>query len=453
MKKIFNDIRLKFDSPNWALDPELALIDTLLEQHPELFEIVKGDIIDIGKNSEIGRQDSPTVEQIVRAAFYKEIKKLDFRGLEYAQYDSKVCSAFIKLDGRKPFSFELFHKYISRIKGETLKGFMVEINRIMMREAEVEDGKSIRTDSTVVETDIHYPTNNELMWDCIKVSRRLIKKLQDSGSLVTKVRSYNKQAKKNRLQINNTIKGEKKKGLVEKQLKLLRTCINQAQRALAEAAMRGGMADLAILEELRGLLPKMEKVYDITRRHELLGESVPNKEKIFSIYEDHTDIIVKGKREAEFGHKVNLTTGRSNIILDVEIVDGNPGDSQLYEGVLDRIQRDYGITPRDVVTDGGYASLKNQERAKERGVVNIVFNKIVGTLKNIVTSGNMERRLKKWRGGIEAVISNVKRGFNLFRCEWKGRERFDAKVLWSVMAYNMRVMTGILAEKLTLQPQ
>ncbi len=453
MKKIFNDLKLKFGSPNWALDPELALIDTVLEQHPELFEIVKGDIIGIGKNSEIGRQDSPTVEQIVRAAFYKEIKKLDYRELEYAQHDSIVCIAFIKLDGRKPFSFELFHKYISQIKGETLKEFMVGINRIMMQEAKVEDGKSIRTDSTVVETDIHYPTNNELMWDCIKMSRRLIKKLQESGRLLKKVRNYNKQAKKNRFQINNTIKGEKKKELIEKQLKLLRASINQAERAVVEAAMIGGVAGLAKLEELRGLLPKMEKVYDITRRHELLGQSVPNKEKIFSIYEDHTDIIVKGKREVEFGHKVNLTTGRSNIILDVEIVEGNPGDAQLYEGVLDRIKRAYGITPRDVVTDGGYASLKNQDKAKEKGVINIVFNKIVGSLRNIVTSGSMESRLKKWRSGIEAVISNIKRGFNLFRCEWKGRERFDAKVLWSVIAYNIRVITGILVAKLRLQPQ
>ena len=452
MKKILNDLKLRFENPNWALDPELALIDTVLEQHTELFELVKGDIIGIGKDSELGRQDSPTAEQIVRAALYKEIKKLDYRELEYAQHDSKVCGAFIKLDGRKPFSFELFYKYISQIKGESLKGFMVGINRIMMQEAKVEDGKSLRTDSTVVETDIHYPTNNELMWDCIKTSHRLIKKLEESGCL-KKVRNYQKQAKKNRFQINNTKKGEKKKELFEKQLKLLRTSINQAESAVVEASVRGGITDLAIAHELKKLLPKMEKVYDITRRHEMLGESVPNKEKIFSIYEDHTDIIVKGKREAEFGHKVNLTTGRSNIILDVEIVDGNPSDSQLYEGVLERIKRDYDVTPRDVVTDGGYASLKNQEKAKERGVVNIVFNKIVGTLKNLVTSGNMESRLKKWRSGIEAVISNVKRGFKLFRCEWKGREHFDAKVLWSVIAYNIRVMTGLLIAKLTLQPQ
>lgn len=197
----------------------------------------------------------------------------------------------------------------------------------------------------------------------------------------------------------------------------------------------------------------MEKVYDITRRHELLGESVPNAEKIFSIYEAHTDIIVKGKREAEFGHKVNLTTGRSNTILDVEIVEGNPADSQLYEGVLERIQSSYGITPRDVVTDGGYVSRKNQGTAKGKGVVNIVFNKIVGSLRNMVTSGNMETRLKKLRSGIEVVISNIMRGFNIHRCKWKGREHFDAKVLWSVIVYNIRVITSLLLPKLLPQSQ
>ena len=452
MKKVLNDLKLKFEAALWALDPELAMIDTVLEQHAELFEIVKGDILGIGKDSTTGRQDSPTVEQVVRAALYKEMKKLNYRELEYAQYDSRICSTFIKLEGRKPLSFEVFHKYISQIKSESLKELMVAINRIMIEAAGVEDGKSVRMDSTVVETDIHYPTNNELTWDCMKTAHRLIKKLEGSGCL-KKVRNYQKQAKKHRFQINNTKKSDKRKELFGKQLKLLRSSINQAERAAVEGSMNGDINAWLIAQQLKALVLKMEQVYDITRRHELLGESVPNAEKIFSIYEVHTDIIVKGKREAEFGHKVNLTTGRSNIILDVEIVKGNPADSQLYEGALERIERCYGVTPRDVVTDGGYASLRNQETAKEKGVLNIVFNKIVGSLKNIVTSGNMETRLKKWRSGIEAVISNIKRGYNMNRCEWKGREHFDAKVLWSVIAYNIRVITSLLLPKLLPQSQ
>jgi len=209
----------------------------------------------------------------------------------------------------------------------------------------------------------------------------------------------------------------------------------------------------AIMKEIRELLPKTEKVYDISWRHEILGKGVPNKEKIFSIYEDHTDIIVKGKREVEFGHKVNLATGRSNLILDCTILEGNPSDSTLYMEVIDRIQGNYGIVPRDMATDGGYASKDNARMAQEKGIVNIVFNKIVGSLKNIVRSKNIETRLKKWRSGIEAVISNLKRGYELFRCEWKTRARFDAKVYWNVIVYNIRVMTGALLAKMQTQMQ
>ena len=82
-----------------------------------------------------------------------------------------------------------------------------------------------------------------------------------------------------------------------------------------------------------------------------------------------------------------------------------------------------------------------------------MFNKIKGSLQNIVRSKNMETRLKKWRSGIEAVISNLKRGYELFRCEWKTRARFDAKVYWNVIVYNIRVMTGALLAKMQTQMQ
>jgi len=450
--KLLNDLKLQFEKELWALNPVLAVIDTILNNHPEIIEIVRKDIKGGKEGSNIGRQDMPTVEQIVRAAIYKEMKNLTYRELEYKQHDSRMCAIFVKLDDRKPFSFEAYHKYISRISGESLKKIMVAINKIAMGEG-IEDGRSIRTDSTVIETDIHYPTNNSLVWDCIKTIDRLLKKLKESGVEI-KVRSYKKQAKKTHYKINNTKEKDKRGEEFKKQLKLLRSSINQAERALTATSprtMEGWIESQAIMKEIRELLPKTEKVYDISWHHEILGKAVPNKDKIFSIYEDHTDIIVKGNREAEFGHKVNLATGRSNLILDCTILEGNPSDSTLYMEVIDRIYGNYGIVPRDMATDGGYASKDNARMAQGKGIVNIVFNKIVGSLKNIVTSKNIETRLKKWRSGIEAVISNLKRGYELFRCEWKTRARFDAKVYWNVIVYNIRVITGALLAKMQTQ--
>jgi transposase, IS5 family len=452
--KLLNDLKLQFEKELWALNPELAVVDTILSDHPEIIEIVREEMTGGKEGSALGRQDMPTVEQIVRAAIYKEMKNLTYRELEYQQHDSRLCAVFIKLDDRKPFSFKVFQKYISLISAEALNKILVAINKIAMGEG-IEKGRSIRTDSTVVETNIHYPTNNSLVWDCIKTIDRLLKKLKDSGVEI-KVRSYKKQAKKNHYKINNTAAKEKRKEDFEKQLKLLRSSINQAERALMAPPPKtvGGWAEAeSAIRALRDLLPKAEKVYDNARLHEILGESVPNKEKIFSIYKDHTDIIVKGKREVEFGHKVNLSTGRSNLILDCQILDGNPRDTVLYTDVLERIQANYGIVPRDVVTDGGYASKDNARAAQEKGIINIVFNKITRSLKNIVRSTNIETRLKKWRSGIEAVISNLKRGFELFRCEWRTRARFDAKVYWNVIVYNIRVMTGALLARMQTQLQ
>lgn len=199
---------------------------------------------------------------------------------------------------------------------------------------------------------------------------------------------------------------------------------------------------------MKRLLPLMELVYSMTYKKEIAGQSVPNDEKLFSIYELHTDIIVKGSREVKFGHKVNVGTGKSNLILVCEILNGNPADSTLYQGAIDKLIGSYGKVPRDSATDGGYASKANAEYAQSKGIVNIVFNKIVGSLKNIVSSKNMETRLKKWRSGIEANISNLVRGFNLSRCNWKGFEHFASKVFWSVIAYNARVMTAALIRQL-----
>ena len=452
--KLLNDLKLQFEKELWALSPELAVMDTILNQHPEIYEMVKNDITMGQESSNFGRQDMPTVEQIVRAALYKEMKNLAYRELEYAQHDSRMCSLFIKLDERKPFSFKAYQKYISRISGASLEKVMIAINKIAIGE-EIEDGKSIRTDGTVVETNIHYPTNNSLIWDCMKTIDRLLKKLKDSGVEI-KPRSYKKQAKKNHFKINNTKGNEKREEEFKKQLKLFRSSINQAELAFTATlpkTIEGWIEAQAVINELKKLLPKAEKVYDISWRHEILGKSVPNKEKIFSIFEDHTDIIVKGGREVEFGHKVNLAGGKSNLLLDCRILDGNPSDAAIYEDVIDRIYANYGIVPRDMVTDGGYASKDNARIAQEKGILNIVFNKIKGSLKNIVRSKNMETRLKKWRSGIEAVISNLKRGYELFRCEWKTRARFDAKVYWNVIVYNIRVMTGALLAKMQTQMQ
>jgi len=442
--KLFEDFQLKFEQPNWARDPELGLIDTILERHPFLYNLFSANITKGCKDSVFGRGDTPSVEQIVRAAIYKELKGLDYRELAYHQIDSRICALFIKIDELKPYSFQVYQKYISKIKQESLQQLLVDLNKIAINEG-LEDIEKLRQDSTVVKTNIHYPTNNSLVWDCIKESHRLLSKLSGEISGVS-YRDYLKTAKKTYYKINNTKAKDKQTQLFKKQLVTFTKGINQFSNAVKKKPGCSVMA-IAILLAMDELLPLLQQVYDMAYRKEIKGEKVPNDEKLFSIYEQHTDIIVKGGREVLFGHKVNFSTGKSNLILTCDVLRGNPSDTKLYAGTIDKIDNDYKTIPRDSVTDGGYASLDNLAYARAKGIRNIVFNKIVGSLKNEASSQNMETRLKKWRSGIEAVISNIKRGFDLFCCDWKGWQHFTAKVFWAVIAYNIRVMTRLIIKR------
>jgi IS5 family transposase len=441
--KLFNNLTLKFQRSDWSKNPELGLIDTVLVQNPELVRLLSNEISKGGKSSDFGRKDTPSVEQIVRAAIYKEFKSLTYRELEYSQSDSRICATFIKLDERKPYSFQVWQKYISKISKDSLQGFLVKLNQIAISEG-LEDLSAIRTDSTVIEANIHYPTNNSLVWDCIKEAHRILTHLADKEGI--KVRDYRKAAKSNHFKINNS-KADKRVALFKKQLDIFTRSINQVNKFVKKKGYHT-IESHGLVSALKELIPLMGQVYAMTERKEVKGEVVPNDEKIFSIYERHTDIIVKGQREVQFGHKVNLADGRSKLILDCEVLKGNPSDSKLFNPTIDRIKSNYGRSPKSVAADGGYASKANQQIAIDQGLVNVVFNKVVGSMKNLVSSKNMQTRLRKWRSGIEATISNLKRGFNISRCNWKGWENFQSKVLWSVIAYNIRVMTGLVVAKL-----
>jgi len=451
--QLFENFKMLFEQPNWKNDLELGLIDSVLEKQPHIIATLGAGISDSNSKKIFGRKDTPSIEQIVRAAIYKELKGLDYRELEYDQEDSRIAALFIKIDPLRPYSFQLYQKYISRIKPAKLSEVLVELNKIAINEG-LEDLEKIRQDTTTIETNIHHPTNNSLIWDCIRKSNDHLTKLCKEVNGLSH-RDYTKGAKKTYFKINNTGSKNKKLTLFIKQLQLFTKCINQVSNVIKKKGicLPAGQAGVSFkafctLCQLEDLLPIMKQVYDISFRKEVKGEKVPSSEKIFSIFERHTDIIVKGSRDVVFGHKINLTSGKSNLILDCYMERGNPADSNLYAPTLDRVIENYDTTPSDCAVDGGFASKANMKHSLERGLINVVFNKIVGSMKNQVSSLNMETRLKKWRSGIEANISNLKRGFNIHRCNWKGWVNFQSKVLWSVLAYNIRVMSNLLVRQL-----
>jgi IS5 family transposase len=450
--KLFESLKLKFENPDWSRNPEFGLIDTILEKHPYLLEMVRPDITDGHKDSNFGRGDTPSVEQIMRAAIFKEMKGYDYRELEYAQTDSRICEHFVKINPARPYSFQMYHKFISKVSEETLSKLMVEINKIAIEDG-IEDLTKFREDSTVVETNIHYPTNNSLVWDCINESHRLLTHIKKEMNDF-EFENYRRAGKKTYYKINVAKTGEEKVDLFLNQLVLFTKCINQVTDIVKKKLEYGtSIKVIGLLLALERLLPLMNQVYRMTEDKEIIGKKVPNDEKIFSIYELHTDIIVKGRRECKFGHKVDIGTGASNLILSCTIPRGNPNDKELFRPTIDTIKKDYGITPESIVSDGGYASFANQKHAVDEGIRNVVFNKITRSMKNIAVDLFTEAKLMQWRSGIEAVISNLKRGYKLRRCTWKGWAHFQRKVYWSVIAYNIRVMTGHVLRQMAVKPE
>ena len=195
---------------------------------------------------------------------------------------------------------------------------------------------------------------------------------------------------------------------------------------------------------VRHYQPLVEQIIAQSARRVLAGEAVPARDKLVSLFEPHADIIIKGSRDVDYGHKLNLTTGRSGLILDLVIEAGNPADRERLLPMLKRHIALYGKAPRQAAADGGYASRDNLAQAKACGVRDMAFHKKSGLrIEDMVRSRWVYRKLRNFRAGIEADISCLKRAYGLARCTWRGLDHFKAYVWSSVVAYNLALFARL----------
>ena len=182
----------------------------------------------------------------------------------------------------------------------------------------------------------------------------------------------------------------------------------------------------------------MLKVIDQTQRRVFDDEKVPASEKIVSLFEPHTDVIVKGFRDVQYGHKINLATQLNGFVTYLNIEKGNPSDAKLYLPVLEASQQDYATVPVSVVADGCYASHANVDCARALGVKRTVFSKPAGLgLHPMGVKKKTFQKLRNFRAGIEGNISELKRAFGISKANWKGLDGFNAYVWSSVLSYNL----------------
>jgi IS5 family transposase len=420
---------------------ELSGMSDWLDEQTDLLVLVAADLGGDGRK-DTGRQGL-SAESVLRCGLLKQYRQLSYEELSFHLEDSSAFRAFARLPLSSRPQKSALQNTISSVRAETWE----RVNQMILRSAEhrkIEGGTTIRIDSTVTDALMHEPTDSSLLVDAVRVMVRLLQKAMAlPGGHALRWRNHQRLVRKRGLAIQYSRGKEKKAALYQDLIAATEATVAAVERAAL--CLKDISIEVALWRlETEHYLPLIERVVSQTRRRVVDGEAVPASEKLVSLFEPHADIIVKSRRGVQYGHKLNLTSGRSGLILDVVVEAGNPADAARFGTMLDRHVALYGKPPRQAVADAGYASLDNLQRAKTLGVRDVAFHSKRGlSIEDMVKSKWVYRKLRNFRAGIEAGISCLKRAYGLSRCTWRGLEHFRAYVWSSIAAYNLSLFARL----------
>src|SRR5690606_23608117 len=286
------------------------------------------------------------------------------------------------------------------------------VNRALVRYAQeqgIEDGQRLRSDSTVIEAAIHEPTDSRLLVDCVRVLTRWLREAREYVAF--QYTNHHRRAKRRMFAIQHAARAEQRLPQYRDLVKVAEATVASARLAVEklaqsyppEAFEQPELGEVRqALEHYAGLA---DRVLDQTRRRVFEGESVPAPQKIVSIFEPHTDIIRKDRRDTLYGHKVFLTAGASGLIVDCVVERGNPVDKDKAVKLAKRAINVLANKPEQLVFDGGFSSRSNLGEIKALGIRDVVFSKSPGiAIKEMIKRTWLYQRLRHFRAGIEGII-------------------------------------------------
>jgi len=415
---------------------ELKAISQWLDRQRALMGLVAGDLRRDGLR-ETGRKGLPA-EAVLRCALLKQQRQLSYEELAFHLEDSASFRAFARLPLAWSPKKSVLHQTICAIRPETWEA----VNRALLASAQqdkLESGATVRIDSTVTAALMHEPSDSALLWDAVRVMTRLLRQAAGlPGAPALQWRNRRRLAKKRARAIEYSRGKDKRRQLYRELIATTRATQAALQDAVERLADLAGIAAMRWRARVDHYQPLIERILSQSERRVLDGLAVPAGEKLVSLFEPHAAIIVKGAGDVQYGHKLNLTTGKSGLILDVVVEAGNPADAERFLPMLDRQIACCGVAPRQIAADGGYASLDNLKAARARGVRDVAFHKKRGlAVEDMVKSRWVYRRLRNFRAGIEAGISCLKRAYGLARCTWRGLDHFKTYIWSAVVAHNL----------------
>jgi IS5 family transposase len=452
---------LELDRLGVHLDPVLQGIHVFLQQHAALVEHVRLDLVRGLKNPGTGR-NGITPEQTLRSLALMRIKNWDYRELRDRINDGYTLRGFTQFGSHLVPKHDAFNRAFNRLTPATLQTINQALIQIAVQ-LDLEDGKKLRVDTTVVETNIQYPTDATLLWDSVRTITRLVGDLHDKLPIgVTGFTNRTRSAQRRMQQLQRMTAPQRQQQQVPKYRELLRITgqvVQNARQVVEQTkSMKGidvvaGLVIDQLRQEITSYCDLADRVIDQTRRRVIEGEQVPSEQKVYSIFEPHTDLIKRGKAQkpVEFGHKVFLAESAQGLITDYRVLQGNPADSDQVEASLEHHQQTFQHPPEWYAGDRGFYSTANVERCQQAEIDQVCIPQRGGqktTEQAALERSPAFKKAQRFRVGIEGRISVLFRGRGMKRCRAKGRERFEMLVGAAVLANNlMRIVQLIEAKK------
>jgi len=451
---------LEFLTQGIDLDPILKRICEILDDHPKIAKLVGKDLERGLKKPRMGRSGM-TAPQVVRSLILMRVKNCDYRDLRERIADGYTLRRFSGFYSRRVPKHDAFNRAFNKLRPQTLQA----INDVVLEAAVdlgVEDGKRLRVDTTVTETDIHHPTDNTLLWDVVRVLTRLIGRLakhlpKGIDNFPNRTRSARRRMQAiQRMTARQRHRQQQKK--YRQLIAITQQVVDHAREVLEKTKDQCAveLMDDLVIGELRKKIDHYcqlgVRVIDQSRRRVLKGEQVPTEEKVYSIFEVHTDLIKRGKvqKPLEFGHKIFLAESAHGLITQYRVLDGNPSDHIHVTPSLKRHKKTFGLAPDWYSSDRGFFSNENIKAGQDFAVKLVCIPQCGGkksSERETFENSPAFKKGQRFRAGIEGRISVLFRGRGMKRCLTEGPQRFEVLIGAAVLANNLMAIAYRLNEK------
>lgn len=429
------------------MDPILAQIDRLLDDEA-LYQLIRQDLATRYPHTETTGRKSTPVEVILRMLVVRRLYNWSFEQTEKRVKDSLVLRWFCRVYFETVPDDTTLIRWAGQVQGETLAQFNQRLTGLATQ-LKITRGRKLRTDGTVVETNMQAPTDSRLLADSVRVLGRTLnrakKLLADKTELGKEVfRNRSRSAKKTarraqRLMGRNQDLGKES---YRKLVQITQKTVVQVKKVLTLLKDSAEKQAKQLVETFETFLPRAEQVIDQTVRRVFQDESVPADEKIVSLFESHSAIIRRGKvgKPVEYGHKVWLDEVEGGLVSNWRVLAGNPNDKTQLTPSLEAHAAQFEKPPEQVSADRGVYSAPNEQAAKARPIKRVVLPQPgqKSTARQTHEKQGWFRRGRKWHAGVEGRISVLKRVFGLDRCLNQGENGFHRWVGWAMIANNLR---------------